>query len=84
MRLSLILSEVGGFAPTRQSAYDNARRHDMQELRTALGSARLRPVTRHYVEFSQVLRDGVAEAINDRSGRLKPETLQRLAKILNQ
>ncbi|WP_211363400.1 extracellular solute-binding protein [Saccharothrix saharensis] len=80
----LILSEVGGFAPTRQSAYDNAKRRDMQELRSALSSARLRPVTRHYVEFSQVFRDGVAEAINDRSGRLKPETLQRLAKILNQ
>ncbi|MFD1152064.1 extracellular solute-binding protein [Saccharothrix hoggarensis] len=80
----LILSEVGGFAPTRQSAYDNAKRRDMQELRTALNNARLRPVTPHYVEFSQVFRDGVAEAINDRSGRLKPETLQRLSEILNQ
>ncbi|WP_181320159.1 extracellular solute-binding protein [Saccharothrix carnea] len=80
----LILSEIGGFAPTRQSAYDNAERRELQELRTALNNARLRPVTRHYVEFSRVFRDGVAEAINDRSGRLKPETLQQLAKILNQ
>ena len=79
----LILSEIGGFAPTRQSAYDNAKRPEMQELRTALNNARVRPVTPHYVEFSRVFRDGVAEAINDRSGRLKPETLQRLAQILN-
>ncbi|MEV8439628.1 extracellular solute-binding protein [Actinosynnema sp. NPDC051121] len=79
----LILSEIGGFAPTRNSAYDNARRPEMQELRTALNNARLRPVHPHYVEFSRVFREGVAEAVNDRSGHLKPETLQRLAKILN-
>jgi multiple sugar transport system substrate-binding protein len=79
----LILSEIGGFAPTRNSAYDNAKRREMQELRTALNNARLRPVHPHYVEFSRVFRDGVANAINDRTGHLKPETLQQLAKILN-
>lgn len=79
----LILSEIGGFAPTRNSAYDNSKRPEMQALRTALNNARLRPVHPRYVELSRVLREGVAEAINDRSGHLKPETLQRMAKILN-
>jgi multiple sugar transport system substrate-binding protein len=80
----LILSEVGGFAPTRQSSYDNSKRRYLQEVRSALNLARLRPVTPHHIEFSKVFRDGVAEAINDRSGTLKPETLQRPAKLLNQ
>jgi multiple sugar transport system substrate-binding protein len=79
----LLLSEMGGFAPTRTSAYENAERRDMSALRTALSEARLRPMIPRYVEFSRVFRLGVAEAITDGSGRLKPETLQELSKILN-
>lgn len=80
----LILSEIGGFAPTRQSAYDNARRDDIQELRTAVDDARLRPITPHYVEFSRVFREGIAEALDTgQSAELPPDLRSALAKILN-
>lgn len=58
----LILSEVGGFVPTRQSAFDNSRRPDKAEVQSALGLARLRPVTPTYPECSRVFREGVASS----------------------
>lgn len=79
----LILSELGGFAPTRQSAYDNGKRPDLQEIRTALNDARRRPVTPHYVEFSRMFREGIAYALTDQDSRLPPDLWKRLAEILN-
>ncbi|MBB5801640.1 multiple sugar transport system substrate-binding protein [Saccharothrix ecbatanensis] len=79
----LILSELGGFAPTRQSAYDNSKRADIQQIRTALNDARLRPRTPNYVEFSRVFREGIAYALTDPKGQLPPDLLERLAEILD-
>lgn len=55
----LIISEVGGFVPTRQSAFSNSRRPDTVEVQTALNQARLRPVTPNYTRCSKVFREGV-------------------------
>jgi multiple sugar transport system substrate-binding protein len=58
----LIISEVGGFVPTRQSAFDNSRRPDTAEVQSALNQARLRPVTASYPECSQVFREGITSS----------------------
>jgi multiple sugar transport system substrate-binding protein len=76
----LILSEVGGFAPTRQSAYINARRLYSQELRTAVDRAQLRPVTPCYTEFSRAFRKGINRALNA-GGELEPGFAEELARI---
>lgn len=76
----LILSEIGGYAPTRQSAYSNARRPYSQELRTAVERARLRPVTPCYTEFSRAFRQGINRALNA-GGQLEPGFAEELAKI---
>jgi multiple sugar transport system substrate-binding protein len=78
----LILSEIGGFAPTRQSAFANAKRPYSQELRTAVDRARLRPSTPHYTDFSRAFRKGIARALND-GGRLEPGFARELAAILH-
>jgi multiple sugar transport system substrate-binding protein len=77
-----ILSEVGGFVPTRHSAFENSRRPDRQEIETALSDARLRPVTPHYVEFSRLFREGVSRAVNN-DGKLEEEFPAALAAMLN-
>ncbi|SDD35621.1 extracellular solute-binding protein [Actinokineospora iranica] len=77
----LLLSEIGGFAPTRQSAFSNAKRPDRQAVRTALDGARLRPVTRNYPEFSRVFRQGILRALND-NGKLEDGFAEELAAIL--
>ncbi|WP_367138464.1 extracellular solute-binding protein [Saccharothrix sp. HUAS TT1] len=79
----LILAEMGGFAPTRESAYEDTGRAELGQVRTALNKARLRPVTEHYVEFSRVFREGIAHALDDPNGQLKAGFLEELAKILN-
>ncbi|MFL6118622.1 extracellular solute-binding protein [Actinophytocola sp.] len=76
-----ILSEVGGFVPTRQTALDNSRRPDAEEIQRALNAARLRPVTCHYVEFSKLFRQGIASAIS-RDGVLDADFGERLARVL--
>lgn len=76
-----ILSEVGGFVPTRQSSLDNARRPDASELRIALDRAFLRPVTPCYLEFSRLLRQGIVRALND-GGRIEDGFAVQLAEKL--
>jgi multiple sugar transport system substrate-binding protein len=77
-----ILSEVGGFVPTRQSAFNYSRRPDADQLQVALNQARLRPITPHYTEFSQVFRQGIARALNN-NGKLEDDFAGALADILN-
>jgi multiple sugar transport system substrate-binding protein len=76
----LILSEIGGFAPTRHSAYANAKRPYAQEILTAVNNARLRPVTPCYTELSQEFRKGIARALNN-GGRLEEEFARNLARV---
>lgn len=77
-----ILSEVGGFVPTRQSAFNYSRRPDADQLQIALNQARLRPITPHYTEFSQTFRKGIARALNN-NGTLEDGFARALADILN-
>ncbi len=77
-----ILSEVGGFVPTRQSAFNYSKRPDAGELQDALNQARLRPITPHYTEFSQVFRQGIARALNN-NGKLEDGFAAALADIVN-
>lgn len=77
----LTLFEVGGFAPTRPSAYINSRRSYAQDLRTTVERARIRPVLVRYTEFSIEFRNCIARAIND-GGRLEPGCPSKLAEIL--
>ncbi|GAA3002026.1 ABC transporter substrate-binding protein [Actinokineospora diospyrosa] len=77
----LILSEVGGFAPTRNFAYEHARRPDRNELRKAVEGARVRPVLTNYSEFSRVFRAGILRALNDK-GRLEPGFAKELAVVV--
>jgi len=76
-----ILSEVGGFVPTRQSAFTYSRRPEAEQLRTALNQARLRPITPNYTEFSNVFRQGIARALNN-DGNLEESFGRELAEIL--
>ncbi|PRY37229.1 extracellular solute-binding protein [Umezawaea tangerina] len=77
----LILSEVGGFVPTRNSAFDSSKRLDKQELRKALEDARLRPVTPYYPKVSRVFHDGIARALNN-GGKLEEDFPRELATAL--
>jgi multiple sugar transport system substrate-binding protein len=77
-----IISEAGGFVPTRQSAFDYSRDPDSQQVQTALNNARLRPVTEHYVEFSKAFRQGIAQALST-DGELEDDFGTQLARILN-
>jgi multiple sugar transport system substrate-binding protein len=76
-----ILSEVGGFVPTRQSAFTYAKRRDAPHILAALNDARLRPVTPCYVEFSQLFRKGIDVAL-DNDGRLEGSFGRELAEVL--
>jgi multiple sugar transport system substrate-binding protein len=78
----LTLFEIGGFAPTRPSAYINSRRPYAQDLRTAVERARVRPNLVHYTEFSIEFRNCVARAINN-GGKLEPDCPRKLAEIVN-
>lgn len=77
----LILSEFGGYAPTRQSAYISSRGASTQELRTAVERARPRPITPCYTEFSRAFRRGINRAINA-GGQLEHGFAEELARIL--
>jgi multiple sugar transport system substrate-binding protein len=74
----LILSELGGFAPTRQSAYTIAKRAFSQQLRVAVERARPRPITRCYTEFSRTFRRGIDRALNA-GGTLEPDFAKQAA-----
>jgi ABC-type glycerol-3-phosphate transport system substrate-binding protein len=76
----LILFETGGFAPTRDSAYDNATRSYKDELRGAVASARPRPVIPCYTEFSVGFRKGMRLALNS-DGALDDDLPKELARI---
>lgn len=75
----LIISEVGGFVPTRQSAFNNSRRPDTAVVQTALNDARMRPVTPTYPECSRVFRDGIASSFR-LDGELPPGFEEELAR----
>lgn len=77
----LTLFEVGGFAPTRPSAYDNSSRPYAGQLRSAVAGARPRPVLVHYTEFSAVFRQGIRRALNA-GGELEPDLAGKLAEIV--
>lgn len=77
----LILSEIGGFAPTRRSAFDNAKRAYSAEVSTAVNGARLRPVTPNYTEFSREFRRGISRALNN-GGKLETDFPRKLADAL--
>ncbi|MEV5714622.1 extracellular solute-binding protein [Amycolatopsis mediterranei] len=76
-----ILSEVGGYVPTRQSSFSYSRRPDAEQLHAALNQARLRPVITYYTEFSRVFREGINRALND-NGKLEPGFAEKLAEIV--
>ena len=77
----LALFEIGGFAPTRPSAYINSRRPFAQDLRSAVERARPRPALVHYTEFSREFRKGIARALYA-DGELEPDFAKRLAEIV--
>jgi multiple sugar transport system substrate-binding protein len=77
----LILSEIGGFAPVRNSAFENAKRPYSQELRKAVDDAGLRPTTPCYTRFSQVFRKGIIRALNN-DGKLEQSFPRELAESL--
>ena len=77
----LILFEIGGFAPTRDTAYASispASRPYAQDLRSAVERARRRPVTPKYIDFSAEFRQGVLRALRN-GGEFEPDFPQRLA-----
>lgn len=76
-----ILSEVGGFVPTRQSAFTYAKRLDAPHILAALNDARPRPITPCYVEFSQLFRKGIDVAL-DNGGKLEGSFGRELAEVL--
>jgi multiple sugar transport system substrate-binding protein len=78
----LILSDMGSFAPTRQSTYRDSERADIQELRTAVDRARPRPVTPHYTRFSKVFRTGIGRALNN-GGKLEESFPRDLVEAWN-
>lgn len=78
----LILSEVGGFVPAHEFAWDNTRRPYRQALREALDNARPRPVTPCYIEFSKRFREGIAVALHT-GGKLQDDFPKQLAAALD-
>lgn len=82
----LQLFRDGGFAATRASAYDNVSVREKwpyaQTLRSAVASARPRPLTTHYALFSSVLQEVVSEALTQQ-GTLPGDAVARLTDALN-
>lgn len=77
----LTLFEIGGFAPTRPSAYAKSRRPYASDLRTVVERARPRPLLVHYTEFSVEFRTGIRRALNA-EGELEPDFARKLADIV--
>ncbi|MFT7834628.1 extracellular solute-binding protein [Saccharothrix sp. BKS2] len=59
----LILSEIGGFAPTRDSVYERLRGEQFRSIRQALQDARPRPAIPCYTRWSKDFRDGVRDVV---------------------
>jgi multiple sugar transport system substrate-binding protein len=79
----LILATVGGFAPTRESAYQSGfatARPYGEFLKDAVEHARPRPRIRAYTEFSRVFRRGIQEALRA-NGVIDKDLPKRLAEI---
>lgn len=75
----------GGLAATRHAVYDDpeilAEYPYAPQLRDAVGSARLRPVTPYYAGFSEAFREGVRYAI-EQDGQLEEGFANRLTDAL--
>ncbi|MCS7484722.1 extracellular solute-binding protein [Umezawaea endophytica] len=78
----LILSDMGSFAPTRQSTYRFSERTDVNEVRAAVERARPRPITPHYTRFSQVFRTGILRALNN-GGKVEESFARDLVEAWN-
>ena len=78
----LLLLEAGGFAPTRDSAYNNTTRSYSDVLRRSVIDARPRPLLSCYTEFSREFRKGIARALQ-KGGELEADFPRVLAKIAN-
>ncbi len=76
----LILSEIGGFAPTRDSVYERATSEHVRAVRQALQNARPRPTIPFYTEFSRTFRNGVKNVARE-GDRISDATLQELTEI---
>ncbi|BBH67977.1 sugar ABC transporter substrate-binding protein [Actinoplanes sp. OR16] len=76
----------GGLAATRASAYTDpsvtAKRPYAETLKSALDSARARPVTTHYALFSSTFQEIVREALA-KDGELPGDAVARLTKALH-
>ncbi|GAA1293188.1 extracellular solute-binding protein [Saccharothrix xinjiangensis] len=73
----LILSEIGGFAPTRDSVYERLGGEQFSSVRDALRDARPRPAIRCYTEWSRDFRDGVKDVL-DEDDEVSDETAEKL------
>lgn len=84
-RSQQLLFERGGFAATREIVYRDATVVKLYRYAPALlasiGSARSRPVTPHYAQFSETFRAIVRQALAD-GGRLPPDATSRLERAL--
>jgi multiple sugar transport system substrate-binding protein len=84
-RSQQILFERGGFAATREVVYRDSAVVNLYRyaptLLEAIRSARPRPVTAHYAQFSEAFRHVVREALRD-GGVLPPDAVQRLEDAL--
>lgn len=75
----LILSGIGGFAPTRDSVYEQLDGEHFDHVRLALQKARPRPVIPFYTEFSRAFRNAVPTDVAE--GDVRDETTRELAEI---
>jgi multiple sugar transport system substrate-binding protein len=84
-RSQQILFERGGFAATRELVYRDAEVVQLYRyaptLLEAIRSARTRPVTPHYAQFSETFRAIVRQALAD-GGQLPPDAKPRLEAAL--
>ncbi|MGI5238180.1 extracellular solute-binding protein [Dactylosporangium sp. CA-139066] len=84
-RSQQILFERGGFAATREIVYRDAavtsRYRYAPTLLESIRSARTRPVTPHYAQFSETFRAVVRQALSD-GGRLPADAKPRLEAAL--
>jgi multiple sugar transport system substrate-binding protein len=84
-RSQQILFERGGFAATREVVYRDAaveqRYRYARTLLEVIRSARARPVTPHYAQFSETFRAVVRQALAD-GGHLPPDAGARLTAAL--
>jgi multiple sugar transport system substrate-binding protein len=84
-RSQQLLFERGGFAATREIVYRDATVVKLYRyaptLLDAIRSARNRPVTPHYAQFSETFRQVVREALDD-GGRLPADAAPRLERAL--